>query len=548
MHIALAQINPIIGDFTGNAAKIVAFAEKAARHGCRLAVFSEMALSGSPPRDLLDRPGFIADHERALDGLLAALPLEIFVLFGCFEANDGPGKRLFNSAVTAYGGRIIHRARKRLLPAYDIFDETRYFAPGGLLAPLVIDGEYLAVTIGEDICFDENRRYALDPLAELFAEAKRERIRLDACLNITALPFARGQEERRKTMLSRLARSFQTPFLCCNQVGGQDELIFAGRNMAFDGQGELRALGESFAEDMIVIDTKTWRGERRGTMLYTEDENVLAALTMGLADYARKCGFKQALLGLSGGIDSALVATLACQALGPENVLAIAMPSIYNPAESLADAELLAKNLGCAFAVIPISPLAGAFAESLAPFFTGLPEGLAEQNVQARIRGNLLMAIANKFDRLVLTTGNKSEMAVGYCTLYGDMSGGLAVIADVPKGLVYRLAAIINREREIIPRRTIEKAPSAELKPGQRDQDDLPPYPILDAILERYLEEGQSQAEIVAAGFDPAVTADIIRRIRQSEYKRQQAPPALKVTGKAFGPGRRYPICQHYRG
>jgi len=548
MNIALIQTNPIIGDFAGNAEKIIAQAHEAVRRGCRLTVFPELALSGSPPRDLLERPGFIADHERALDGLLAALPPDIFTLFGCFETNSGSGKSLFNSAVTAHGGAIVHRARKRLLPTYDVFDESRYFEPGTLSPPLVIDGQNFAVTIDEDICFDENRRYALDPLAELFTEAKRAGTRLSACLHLAAWPFARGQEAARRTMLARLARRFQTPFLCCNQVGGQDSLLFAGRSMAFDSQGMLCALGESFAEDMIVIDTEKWQGERHGPRDLSEDEEVLAALAMGLADYARKCGFKQALLGLSGGIDSALVAAVACRALGPENVLAIAMPSAYNPAESLDDAELLAKNLGCDFAVVPISPLAGAFAESLAPLFAGLPEGLAEQNVQARIRGNILMAIANKFDRLLLNCGNKSELAVGYCTLYGDMCGGLAVIADCPKGLVYRLSALFNREREIIPRRIMTKAPSAELKPGQRDQDDLPPYPVLDAILERYLEQGQSQTEIVAAGFDQAVVTDTLRRIRANEYKRQQAPPALRVTGKAFGPGRRYPICQNYRG
>jgi len=548
MNIALIQTNPIIGDFASNAAKIIAYAKEAARRGCRLAVFPELALSGSPPQDLLDRPGFIVDQHKALDELLAALPLEIFVLFGCFEVNPGPGKKLVNSAVTAHGGQIIHRARKRLLPAYDVFDDSRYFESGTLPPPLMIDGEYFAVTIGDDLRFDETRSYTVDPLAELFTAAEHDCIHLTACLNITAIPFVRSQEEIRKEILTRLARRFHTPFLYCNQVGGQDGLLFAGRNMAFDSQGELCALGKSFAEDLIVIDSKTWQGEWCKPVAYAENEDVLAALTMGLADYARKCGFKQVLLGLSGGIDSALVAALACRAVGPENVLAIAMPSAHNPAESLTDAEHLAKNIGCAFEIIPISPLVDVFATSLAPFFAGLPEGLAEQNVQARVRGNLLMAIANKFDRLLLSTGNKSEAAVGYCTLYGDMCGGLAVIADCPKALVYQLSALINRKREIIPRRIIDKAPSAELKPGQCDQDDLPPYPLLDAILERYIEQGQSEWEIVAAGFDQAVVADILRRIRLSEYKRQQAPPALRVTSKAFGPGRRYPICQNYRG
>jgi NAD+ synthetase len=545
MNIALIQINPIIGDFVGNAAKIIAFTEKAARRGCRLAVFSEMVLSGSPPQDLLERPSFAAGQEEALNHLLMSLPPDIFVLLGCFERN---GTRLFNSAVTVHGGQIVHRAYKRLLSNYDVFDDSRYFEPGELSTPLAVDGEYFALTIGEDICFDEGRQYAFDPLAELFAQAKGQQIRLTACINLAAYPFARGENTARRRLLAGLARRFQAPFLHCNQVSGQDGLIFAGRSMAFDGDGELRALAAAFTEDMIVVDSATWRGDWHGSRDGDKDENTLAALTLGLADYAGKCGFKQVALGLSGGIDSAVTAALACRALGAENVLGVAMPSIHNPEESLIDAKLLAENLGCAFEIIPIAPLADAFHTSLVPLFAGLPAGLAEQNVQARIRGNLLMGIANKFNRLLLTTGNKSEMAVGYCTLYGDMCGGLAVIADCPKGLVYQLAALINREREIIPRRTIEKAPSAELKPGQLDQDDLPPYPVLDAILERYLEEGQSQAEIVAAGFDPAVTADIIRRIRLSEYKRQQAPVVLRVTGKAFGSGRRYPICHNYRG
>jgi len=547
MNIALIQINPLIGDFSGNAAKIIAYAEKAARRGCRLAVFPEMVLSGYPPQDLLGRPDFIASQARALNTLVTELPPEIFVLFGCFEANPTEGKKLLNSAVTAHGGRIVHRASKRLLASDDVFSESRYFEPGELSAPLVIDGEYFAVTVGDGGLPNEARP-GHEPLAELFAKAQNDGISLTACLNLSATPFERGEEEKRRKILAGLARRWQTPFLCCNQIGGQDSLIFAGHSLAFDAQGKLSAWATGFSEDMIVIDSETGHGERHGPECYADGEDVLAALTLGMADYARKCGFKRAALGLSGGIDSALTAAIACRTLGPENVFGLAMPSIHNPEESLTDARLLAENLGCAFEVMAIAPLVTPFQASLSPFFAGLPEGLAEQNIQARIRGNLLMAISNKFGYLPLTTGNKSEMAVGYCTLYGDMSGGLAVIADCPKGLVYQLSEVINREREIIPRRIIEKAPSAELKPGQRDQDDLPPYPILDAILERYLEKNQSQAEIIAAGFDAAVVADTLRRIHASEYKRQQAPIVLKVTGKAFGCGWRYPICQNYRG
>ena len=548
MNIALIQINPLIGDFSGNAAKIIAYAEKAARRGCRLAVFPEMVLSGYPPQDLLGRSDFIASQTRALNTLVTELPPEIFVLFGCFEANPAESKKLLNSAVTAHDGRIVHRASKRLLASDDVFNESRYFEPGELSAPLVIDGEYFAVIVGGDDIWPGETRHDHEPLAELFAKAQNDGISLTACLNLSATPFERGEEEKRRNILAGLARRWQTPFLCCNQVGGQDSLIFAGHSLAFDAQGELSAWATGFSEDMIVIDSKTGQGERHGPECYRDGEDVLAALTLGLADYAHKCGFKRAALGLSGGIDSALTAAIACRALGSENVFGLAMPSIHNPEDSLTDARLLAKNLGCAFEVMAIAPLVTAFQTSLSPFFAGLPEGLAEQNIQARIRGNLLMAISNKFGYLPLTTGNKSEMAVGYCTLYGDMSGGLAVIADCPKGLVYQLSEVINREREIIPRRIIEKAPSAELKPGQRDQDDLPPYPILDAILERYLEKNQSQAEIIAAGFDAAVVADTLRRIHASEYKRQQAPIVLKVTGKAFGCDWRYPICQNYRG
>ncbi|MDR3089270.1 MAG: NAD+ synthase [Desulfobulbaceae bacterium] len=551
MNIALIQTNPIIGDFAANAATIVAYAKEAAKRDCRLAVFPEMALSGYPPQDLLDRPAFLADHQQALQTLLSELPSEMFTLIGCFEANteaNGQAKRLFNSAVTAHDHRIVHRAHKRLLPTYDVFDETRYFEPGAPSRPLVIDGEAFGVTICEDIWFDETRQYAHDPVADIFAQAGREHITLTACINLSASPFERGKEAVRRRVVSRLARRFHTPFLYCNQVGGQDSLIFDGRAMAFDGAGELRAVAHAFAEDMIIVDSANAWGDTRGSARCDEVEDVLAALVLGLHDYVKKCGFKQVALGLSGGIDSALTAAIACLALGPENVLGVAMPSRYNAEESLADARALAENLGCDFQVLPISPLVEAFQTSLAPLFHGLPEDLTEQNAQARIRGNLLMAISNKFGRLLLTTGNKSEMAVGYCTLYGDMSGGLAVIADCPKGLVYQLSELINRERIIIPRRIIEKAPSAELKPDQRDQDDLPPYPVLDAILERYLEESQSEADIVAAGFDPAVTSDILRRIRLNEYKRKQAPITLKVTGKAFGSGRRYPICQNYRG
>jgi NAD+ synthetase len=394
---------------------------------------------------------------------------------------------------------------------------------------------------------EEVKEYQVEPVAAIVAAAAAKGQALDCIINISASPFQRDKEKLRKSIFARMCREYRLPFLYCNQIGGQDSLLFDGRSLVMDKTGSVVAQARGFGEDMIVVDTRTWQGDMHGAQL-SEQAAVYQGLVMGVGDYVRKCGFSSAVLGLSGGIDSALTAAIAVDALRPENVLGVALPSPYSSPDSLADAKQLAANLGCRFAVLPISDLFTAFRRSLADLFAGLGEDITEQNLQARIRGNLLMALSNKFGHLLLTTGNKSEMAVGYCTLYGDMSGGLAVISDVPKQLVYELAAYVNREREIIPARTIVKAPTAELKPDQKDQDDLPPYEILDRILELHLEQGQGYEEIVAQGFAEPMVRDILRRVRINEYKRKQAPMGLKVTTKAFGFGRRYPNVQNYQG
>ena len=547
MKIALIQINPVIGDFPANARKIVERVSEARDRGCRLAILPELVLPGYPPQDLLERDSFCADHDRALARLITELP-DIDVLFGCIVRREGgKGKRLYNSAVAVRGGRIVFRADKRLLPSYDVFDETRYFEPGSMPALYKVDDLCFAVTICEDVWQHQIGEYRTQPVDELFAAARASGDKIDAVINISASPFQRNKEQTRKAIFAEICRTYQVPFLYANQVGGQDSLLFDGRSHVLDRDGHTICQALGWSEDLVVIDSDDWRGEMHAPAAVQELASVYDGLVMGVRDYVRKCGFSAVVLGLSGGIDSALTAAIAVAALGPDKVLGVAMPSVYSAAESQADARLLAERLGCRFEVIPIKGLFDTFQQNLAPLFAGRPEDLTEQNLQARIRGNLLMALSNKFGHLLLTTGNKSEMAVGYCTLYGDMSGGLAVISDVPKQLVYELAAYVNREREIIPARTILRPPTAELKPDQRDQDDLPPYEILDQILEMHLEKGLSLTDIVGRGFDEAMVRDILRRIRTNEYKRKQAPLGLKVTSKAFGYGRRYPNVQNYR-
>jgi len=392
------------------------------------------------------------------------------------------------------------------------------------------------------------KEYDIEPVDQLVALARGGGQKLDGIINISASPFQRNKEAIRKSIFQRLCHRYGMPFFYCNQVGGQDSLLFDGRSLVMDATGGVVAQALGFEEDMVVVDSQSWQGEVHDSLELSEQETVYRGLVMGVTDYVRKCHFSSVVLGLSGGIDSALTAAIAVDALGPENVLGVALPSPYSSPDSLEDARKLAENLGCRFEVLPISELFSCFRLSLEPLFKGLGEDLTEQNLQARIRGNLLMALSNKFGHLLLTTGNKSEMAVGYCTLYGDMSGGLAVISDVPKQLVYQLAAYVNKDKEIIPARIITKAPSAELKPDQTDQDDLPPYEVLDQVLELHLEEGLGGNEIVARGFDQSMVNDILRRVRINEYKRKQAPMGLKVTSKAFGFGRRYPNVQNYQG
>lgn len=547
VKIALVQINPVIGDFTKNCGKIKAWSEKAKACGCELVIFPELAVSGYPPQDLLERKSFLVAHEAAVASLLGELP-DLDVMFGCFERREEqPGKNLYNSAVVARKGKIIFRARKQLLPSYDVFDETRYFEPGPPSELYTLKNLQFGVTVCEDVWSEEVKEYDTDPVREILSLAAKNRNTILAVINISASPFQRNKERIRKNIFQKICRRSGLPFLYCNQIGGQDSLLFDGRSLVMDKSGTVVAQALGFAEDMIVVDSRTWRGDMHGTPQISEQEAVYQGLVMGVRDYVTKCHFSSVVLGLSGGIDSALTAAIAVDALGPENVLGVALPSPYSSQDSFDDAKKLAENLGCRFEVLPISGLFDCFRSSLKPFFAGLDEDITEQNLQARIRGNLLMALSNKFGCLLLTTGNKSEMAVGYCTLYGDMSGGLAVISDVPKQLVYELAAYLNQAKEIIPARIISKAPTAELKLDQTDQDDLPPYEILDQVLELYLEEGKGAREIIALGFAEQTVRDILRRVRVNEYKRKQAPMGLKVTTKAFGVGRRFPNVQNFQ-
>jgi NAD+ synthetase len=547
MKIALIQINPVIGDFTTNCRTIASFAEQAYASGCELAVFPEMVVSGYPPQDLLERQSFLEDHDHAVSQLISELP-PLAVMFGCLERRpENQGKPLYNSVLVARDGVIVHRVRKQLLPSYDVFDETRYFEPGPEAFPFQLGDMTFGITVCEDIWHQAAGCYRCDPVEALFSQAKEQGRRIDCLINVSASPFQRDKEEIRHAIFRSLSSRYHVPFCYVNQVGGQDSLLFDGRSLAMNADSEIVAKCAGFVPDMVVVETDGWRGEKHGPDLEESVAAVYAALVMGVRDYVRKCGFRSVVLGLSGGIDSALTATIAADALGAENVLGIALPSPYSSEDSMEDAEALAANLGCTFKVIPITPLFSAFHASLQPLFAGLGEDLTEQNLQARIRGNLLMALSNKFGHLLLSTGNKSEMAVGYCTLYGDMSGGLAVISDVPKQMVYELARYVNREQERIPERTLTKVPTAELKPDQCDQDDLPPYAILDQILELHLEQGQGLAAIVQAGFDESVVRDVLRRIRLNEYKRKQSAMGLKVTSKAFGYGRRYPNVHNYQ-
>jgi NAD+ synthetase len=543
VKIALAQINTTVGDLAGNEAKILDSAARARGEGVDLVLFPELAITGYPPRDLLLKKDFIAGNLAVLQRLAAASGPAALLVGYVGENKNTPGREVTNAAALLQDGQIVDTRAKTLLPTYDVFDEDRYFEPARNNAPLSIANQICGVTICEDIWNDEDfwphRRYRANPAGDVLAAGARH------LFNISASPWNVGKEKLRAQMLASLARKSGRPVALCNLVGGNDELIFDGGSLVFNAAGELIAQGKAFEEDFVVVDME--KSPPIAPAPPPEEEYVYRALVLGLRDYFHKCGFQSAVLGLSGGIDSAVVACLAKAALGPDHVQGVSLPSQFSSQGSLDDARLLAQRLGLRYEVIPIQPCFEAVKQQVKPVFGGRPEDTTEENIQARLRGVILMALSNRFGSLLLTTGNKSELAVGYCTLYGDMCGGLAVISDVPKTMVYRLARWINRDHEIIPAASIAKAPSAELRPNQTDQDSLPPYETLDAILEQYVVHGRSSAEIARLGYAPETVKQVIRLIDVNEYKRRQAAPGLKVTTKAFGVGRRFPIAQRYR-
>jgi len=541
MKIAAAQINPTIGDISGNVDKILQYIGRARELGAQLVVFPELCLTGYPPRDLLERSSFIDQNINAL-GELAPKVKDISALVGFVEKNlSAEGKPLYNAAALLEGGEIAYVSFKSLLPTYDVFDEARYFEPAAGTAPLKIGGQKIALTICEDIWTDEMcgpRKYAKDPLAEM---AKKK---FQLILNMSASPWNIGKDGLREELMKKQAKAYNCPVICVNQVGGNDELVFDGNSFAVDASGNVIAHAKPFEEDIILIDLDYGAGDQHGVKLSDADA-VYRALVLGTRDYAHKCGFKKAVVGLSGGIDSALVATVAAEALGPDHVLGVSLPSQFTSDASKKDAEALAKHLGIDFKTIPIQGVFDTFTGELGKVISGRPGDLADQNLQARIRGSLLMAISNKQGHLLLSTGNKSELATGYQTLYGDMAGGLDVLADVPKTFVYRIAKeVVNSGRELIPANTINRPPSAELRHNQRDTDDLPEYDVLDPILKLYIEDGKSSEEIVAAGHSKEAVEKTIALIEKNEYKRRQSPVGLRVTSKAFGTGRRFPIAR----
>ena len=543
MKIALAQFNPTVGDFAGNSARIVEFAREAGKRGAQLAVFSELCLCGYLPLDLLERPAFLERNRVELACLAKKVPLPVIVGYAG-KAQDSTGKPVANTAALLADGRVLFEQRKMLLPTYDVFDESRYFQPAKSQHVFPFCGEQLGITICEDVWNDKNfwanRLYERDPVMELVGQGTT------ILLNISASPYTINKRNLRLEMLQALARTHCRPVVYVNQVGGNDSLLFDGSSIALTADGRVAAQARSFEEDLVLFDSAAGTGDIRSQ---PADELACAysALVCGTRDYVRKCGFRRVLVGLSGGIDSAVVGCIAAAAVGPENVLGVSMPGPYSSEGSLRDARKLAENLGIQFLVLPIGDVFRSYRSALQPAFEYRPEDVAEENIQARIRGNFLMALSNKFGYLVLSTGNKSEMAVGYCTLYGDMAGGLAVISDVPKTMVYELAELINREREVIPPATLAKPPSAELRPNQTDQDTLPPYDVLDRILKAYIEDLRSPQEVADHyGFSLELVRAVALRVDRNEYKRKQAPPGLKVTSKAFSVGRRFPIAQKF--
>ena len=541
MKIALGQINPTVGDFSGNAAKIIEFSRRAQSQGAALILFPELSVCGYPPRDLVERPSFVARNRETAEHI-AAETRGIAVICGLVTpAESETGKAAMNSAALLEDGKVAFLQSKMLLPTYDVFDEMRNFAPAKQQHLFSLGASRVALTICEDAWNDKlfwpKRLYTIDPIDALVRAGG------NIVLNISASPFWIGKREVRRDMLASIARHHKVPVAMVNQVGGNDSLLFDGSSIVLSAEGNVIAQAASFKEDLIYFDSKTLAGDML-EQIEGEEASVYAALMLGTRDYIQKCGFKKAIIGLSGGIDSALTAVIAADAVGPENVFGVGMPGPYSSPGSIDDARSLAKNLGIRFELLSINCAVTAYRETLKDIFAGLKEDVTEENIQSRARGTLLMALSNKFGAIVLSTGNKSELGVGYCTLYGDMVGGLAVISDVPKTLVYRLSHYANSRRPAIPQSTLEKPPSAELRPDQKDSDSLPPYEILDTVLEDYVEDAHSVEQIAADhGFDIEVVKRVVRMVDRAEYKRQQAAPGIKISPKAFGYGRRFPIA-----
>jgi NAD+ synthase (glutamine-hydrolysing) len=541
VKIALGQINPTVGDFSGNAAKIIEFSRRAKADGAGLILFPELAVCGYPPRDLVERPSFVARNRESAEQIAAATS-GIAVICGLVTpAESETGKSVMNSAALLQDGKIAFVQSKMLLPTYDVFDEMRNFAPARSQSLFPFCGNQVALTICEDAWNDKlfwpKRLYTVDPIEALIRAGG------NFVLNISASPFWIGKREVRRDMLASIARQHKVPVAMVNQVGGNDSLLFDGSSIVLNTEGKIIAQGLSFEEDLIYFDSKALTGDLH-EQIAGEEASVYSALVLGTRDYMRKCDFQKAIIGLSGGIDSALTAVIAADAVGPENVIGVGMPGPFSSAGSIEDARALAKNLGIRFELLSINSAVEAYRKTLQDVFAGRKEDVTEENIQSRARGTLLMALSNKFGAIVLSTGNKSELGVGYCTLYGDMVGGLAVISDVPKTLVYRLSHYANSRREVIPEATLEKPPSAELRADQKDSDSLPPYEILDAVLEDYVEDAHSVDRIAAdRGFDIEVVKRVVRMVDRAEYKRQQAAPGIKISSKAFGYGRRFPIA-----
>jgi NAD+ synthase/NAD+ synthase (glutamine-hydrolysing) len=541
VKIALGQINPTVGDFSGNAAKMIDFSRRAQADGAGLILFPELSVCGYPPRDLVERPSFVARNRETAEQIAAATR-GIAVICGLVTpAESETGKAVMNSAALLQDGNIAFLQSKMLLPTYDVFDEMRNFAPAKSQKLFPFCGNQVALTICEDAWNDKlfwpKRLYTVDPIEALIRSGG------NFVLNISASPFWIGKRELRRDMLASIARQHKVPVAMVNQVGGNDSLLFDGSSIVLNPEGNIIAQGRSFEEDLIYFDSKTLTGDLH-EQIEGEEASVYSALVLGTRDYMRKCGFQKAIFGLSGGIDSALTAVIAADAVGAENVIGVGMPGPYSSRGSIDDARALARNLGIRFELLSINAAVDAYRQTLQDVFAGRKEDVTEENIQSRARGTLLMALSNKFGAIVLSTGNKSELGVGYCTLYGDMVGGLAVISDVPKTLVYRLSRYANSRREVIPRDTMEKPPSAELRPDQKDSDSLPPYEVLDAVLEDYVEDAHSAGRIAAdRGFDIDVVKRVVRMVDRAEYKRQQAAPGIKISSKAFGYGRRFPIA-----